>query len=89
MIQISDEDFGTLAIGAIRYCIGRQSYMPSLVQSIIIPHLSELSDKDLGVMIQDCMDLSRNGNFGSEIIDKPKWVDFRTKLLNEQLRRKS
>lgn len=89
MIQISDEDFGTLAICAIRYCIGRQSYMPSLVQSIITPHLSELSDKDLGVMIQDCMDLSRNGNFGSEIIDKPKWIDFRTKLLNEQLRRKS
>ena len=89
MRPISDEDFGTLAVCAIRYCIGRQSYMPSLVQSIIIPHLSELSDKDLGVMIQDCMELSRNGNFGSEIIDKPSWVDFRNKLLNEQLRRKS
>jgi hypothetical protein len=33
-IKLDQENFGTLAICAIRYCQGRQTYMPSLVQGI-------------------------------------------------------
>ena len=53
-INISQEDFGTLCICAIRYCQGRQTYMPSLVQGIVREHLSELSDRDIQVMLDDC-----------------------------------
>ena len=42
MIALTPEDFATLAICAIRYCHGRQTYMPGLVQRIIRPHLAEI-----------------------------------------------
>ena len=47
MSKLEIDDFGTLAICAIRYCHGRQTYMPDLVQDIIRQHLRELSDQDL------------------------------------------
>ena len=43
-ISLSPTDFATLAICAIRYCHGRQTYMPSLVQGIVRKHLQELPD---------------------------------------------
>lgn len=54
MSKLEIDDFGILAICAIRYCHGRQTYMPNLVQGIIRQHLRELSDQDLTVMIDDC-----------------------------------
>lgn len=84
-MKIDSEDFGTLAICSIRYCQGRETYMPELVRGIIRPHLSELSDKDLQVMINDC---ECQYAFGNEYIDKPKWIEWRDMLLNEQARRK-
>lgn len=34
MITISEDDFGILAICAIRYCHGRETYVPELVRSV-------------------------------------------------------
>lgn len=47
MIKINEDNFGVLAICAIRYCHGRQTYMPTLIQGIVGQHLEELSDRDL------------------------------------------
>lgn len=61
--------------------------MPSLVRSIVRPHLQELSDKDLGVMIADC-DFQRSFNlYGDPRIDKPGWLNWEQELLQEQKRR--
>ena len=89
MIQLDNEDFGTLAICAIRYCQGRETYMPGLVRGILLPFLKELSDKDLQVMINDCDYQERYNLYGNESIDKPGWLKWRTILLDEQQRRKS
>ena len=86
-IEISQDDFGTLCICAIRYCHGRQTYMPSLVQGIIRPHLSEFSDKDIGVMIDDCDYQKRMHLYGDERIDKPGWIEWELKLKEEHVRR--
>ena len=51
--DISREDFGTLCICAIRYCLGRKTYMPSNVQRIVQSNLKHLSDKDLQVICDD------------------------------------
>lgn len=53
MIDISQEDFGTLCICALRYCHGRQTYMPSLVQSIVMSHFGDLSERDLKAIADD------------------------------------
>lgn len=86
--MISSDDFGTLAICAIRYCFGRQTYMPDLVRDIVRPHLAELSDNDLGVMIDDCYFQERTNVFGDETIDKPGWLQWRAELIAERDRRK-
>ena len=67
--NINPNDFGTLAICAIRYCHGRQTYMPELVREIVAPHLPEVSDKDLTVMIEDCDFQERFKLYGDERID--------------------
>lgn len=84
---MTSDNFGTLAICAIRYCQGRQSYMPSLVQGIVMAHLTELSDRDLHVMIEDCRMQEEMNLYGSETIDKPGWIKFRQALIDEQERR--
>lgn len=87
MIKLNEEDFGTLAICAIRYCQGRQTYMPDLVRGIVRPHLKEVTDKDLNVMVDDCGYQRRMNLFGDERIDKPGWLKWERELSAEQNRR--
>lgn len=75
-ISMDQEHFGTLCICAVRYCFGRMSYMPGLVQDIVGAHLKELSDKSLAVMLDDC-----------DFIDKPGWIKWRYRLKREKERR--
>ena len=88
-VRINPNDFATLSICAIRYCQGRQTYMPSLVQGIVRGHLEELSDKDLTVMINDCSYQEEFNLYGSEVIDKPGWLKWKEDLLKERERRKA
>lgn len=85
--NITQEDFGTLCICAIRYCQGRQTYMPDLVRGIVTTHLPDISDKDLGVMIEDCDFQERMHLYGDERIDKPGWLRWKELLLAEKQRR--
>ena len=85
--NITKHDFGTLAICAIRYCHGRQTYMPDLVRDIVAPHLPEISDNDLNVMIEDCRYQERMGLYGDETVDKPGWIRWRELLEAEKKRR--
>lgn len=87
--KLEQGDFGTLCICAIRYCHGRQTYMPSLVREIVTPHLKELSDRDLGVMIEDCGYQERFHLYGDERIDLPGWIKWRETLEAEQRRREA
>ena len=88
MIQIDNEDFGTLAVCSLRYCSNRHTYMPDLVRGIIMHHLSEISDKDLQVMINDMQ--YKFIPFG-KLTDyhQEGWDEWHTILLNEQARRES
>ena len=87
MIKLSQDDFSTLAICAIRYCHDRQTYMPDLVRGIIRPHLPDLSGKNLGVMIEDCGYQERMKLYGDERIDKPGWIKWADELKAEKERR--
>ena len=86
-INIDQEDFGTLCLCAIRYCHGRQTYMPSLIQGICKTYLKEFSDKTLNVMIEDCDFQERIRLYGDERIDKPDWLRWKDALLAEKKRR--
>ncbi len=86
-MKIENEDFGALAICSIRYCQGRQTYMPELVRRIVRGHISEVTDKDLQVMINDCESQAMWGDYGSDY-DKQGWLEWKDFLINEQKRRK-
>ena len=87
-VKLNLQNFATLAICAIRYCHGRQTYMPDLVRDIVRPHLKEISDNDLEVMIDDCGFQKRFDLYGNSVIDKPGWIAWEKTLLKEKERRK-
>ena len=82
-------DFSTLAICALRYCMGRQTYMPSLVRDIIRPFLQSIPDGSIDVMINDCEFQKRYEMWGDQKIDKPGWETWEQELRAEKARRES
>ena len=87
MIKIANtEDFGFVCICAVRYCLGRRTYMPWSVMSFIKPFLSALSDNTLYVMARD---IAEADNLGDAEIDAPMWAEFLTEIEKERERRKS
>ena len=88
MATIDREKLGVLCICALRYCQGRETYMPDLVRGIVRPYLKAVTDKDLGVMIEDCAFQERMNLYGDERIDKPGWIRWAEELKAEQERRK-
>lgn len=73
MIEPGDDFFGAVLNCAVRYCLGRQTYMPSLVQDFIRPLLPHLSVKTLFVMERD---IRESGCYGDPAIDEPGWKMF-------------
>lgn len=86
-ITLSQKDFGTLAICAIRYCHGRMTYMPDVVRGIVRPYLGRISDKDLNIMLEDCEFQRLTDMYGNERIDKPAWLKWHDELKAEKERR--
>lgn len=86
MINIIEENFATLCICALRYCHGRRTYMPSLVQDIVKRYLSELEDRDLRVMLDDC-DFQERMELYGDPCDKTDWLKWRADVEKEIERR--
>ena len=88
-INIEPKHLGTLCVCAIRYCQGRQTYMPGVVQGIVGGLLRHLSDEDVCVMLEDCEYQERQCLYGDEAIDKPGWIAWKERLIEEEERRKA
>lgn len=72
-----NEDFGTMLICAVRYALGRQSYMPGLVQDYIRPILPCLDKRTLSVIQRDIEESAQHpGGLGDDKIDMPGWISF-------------
>lgn len=52
-ITIDNDDFGAILNCAVRYSLGRHSYMPGLVISFITPMLPTITERTLRVMERD------------------------------------
>ena len=86
-IDVSDDDFGAILNCAVRYAIGRRSYMPGLVVGFIRPLIPHLSDKTLWCFEKDIAEEMPNG-LGDPQIDAPKWIDFLGLVRQESRERK-
>lgn len=75
MIDISNEDFGTLCICALRYCHGRRTYMPRLVQEIVSAHFEDLDNRALAVIADDER-FQEDMKIWGDDCDKESWERF-------------
>ena len=78
-----NKDLEAILICAVRYAIGRKSYMPSMVIDYITPLLPYLSYWILGLMAAEIIDHNYEGGLGDEKIDKPSWLEFLRKIRLE------
>lgn len=82
-IDCADPDFGAVLICAIRYSLGRATYMPHLIMDYIRPLLPVLAVGTLQVIKRDIEDAER---YGHEC-DKVAWMSFLADVRDELNRR--
>ena len=87
MADPTNDDFGAVCNCAVRYCLGRRSYMPSLVCGYITPLLPELTDTTLGCFERDIAERKLTGFFGDSC-DYETWDEFYKAVCKEIERRK-
>lgn len=86
-VNVSTENFGCILNCAVRYAIGRQTYMPGLVIDFISPLLPYLSKNALFVFDRDITEQKYTGGYGDRNIDEPLWKKFHEKVISEEKRR--
>lgn len=75
--------FGAVLNCAVRYCIGRMTYMPGLVTDWIMQHCHGLlTRKALGVMKRDIDEARARDGLGMNC-DVTTWLNFRDWLEKE------
>lgn len=85
-IDLHDDNFGTILNCAVRYAMGRRTYMPSLVISFITPLLPKLSSKTVLCFDQDVTDARYTGGYGDQR-DTNDWLRFLAAVRAERTRR--
>ena len=55
-----NNDFCTICMCAVRYSLGRRTYMPSLVTSYISKHLDKFNDNQLSILERDINEHGRS-----------------------------
>lgn len=83
-INASDENFGLIVNCAVRYAIGRQTYIVSVVINFAKSLLKHLSDKTLACLVRD---IETTNDYGDEAIDKTEWLKFLKEIKAEQKNR--
>ena len=79
-----NKDFETILLCAVRYAIGRQTYIPSRVIDYITPLLPYLSEDVLKLIANEITEYEAyEGGLGDEKIDKPYWIKFLRKIRLE------
>ena len=79
-----NKDFETILLCAVRYAIGRKSYIPSMVIDYITPLLPYLSDNILRLIANEIIEHDTyKGGLGDEMIDRPYWEQFLRKIRLE------
>lgn len=75
-----DNDFGCIINSAIRYAIGRHTYMPGVVVDFIRKHINVLDTNTIKVALEDI-----NYHLEAESTDDPiMWSKLRDELMTRQ-----
>lgn len=89
MVDPTSDDFGVVCNCAVRYCLGRRSYMPSHVCKYIASLLPELTDNTLDCFERDIAERKRTGFDFGDSCDYETWDAFYKAVCKEIKRRKN
>ena len=77
------DEFCAVLNCAVRYCIGRRTYMPKLVMDVIRPLLPALTERTLWCFEWD---IEEADNYGADY-DEEEWMQFLSEVKAEIARR--
>ena len=83
LVDPTNDDFGAVCNCAVRYCLGRRSYMPSLVCGYLTPLLSKLDDNTLFCFKRDIEEHKKDGFDFGDSCDYETWKQFYTAVQKE------
>lgn len=90
-IDLSNDDFGMILNSAIRYALGRQTYLPSVIIDYITPLIPFLSDKTIWCFCNDLENFENNVQKGFSSwgmgCDEFKWKEFQKACMTERDKR--
>lgn len=81
----NDEDFGEIVNAAIRYSIGRHTYMPGLVHDFVIRNIGALNDKTLSIIVSD---IDREFKMHPELDYSETWLSLKSAIQEDLSSRK-
>ena len=81
----NDEDFGEIVNAAVRYSIGRYTYMPGLVRDFVIRNIGALNDKTLSIIVSD---IDREFKMHPELDYSETWLSLKSAIQEEISSRK-
>ena len=85
LLDPNNEDVGAVLICAVRYGLGRRTYITKLISDVIIPIVPQMNNKNLCVMERDIVEQERFG-YGDEC-DKDEWMKLLDTLKAEREQR--
>ena len=83
-VDPASSDFGALCTCAVRYCIGRRTYMPSLIASYLTPLIPKLETRTLVVIAADIRGAANLG----DACDAEAWNRFLSAVETEITKRR-
>ena len=72
----NDPETGAIALCAVRYCMGRTTYMPGLVTDWMRRHWNELPPRDRFNIQRDVKDFVEGGQSMGDSCDVDTWQSF-------------
>lgn len=82
-------DDSVLYVCAVRYALGRMTYVPGLVQDCVKRNVDAIDTNDIKVIIWDISDASRSyKGLGDPDIDAPGWLELK-EFLEGVLKRRA
>lgn len=80
---LTEHEFNRIALAAVFYACGRRSYMPSVVQSTLRPHLSALDDETKEIICWHISERDEQDRLGDDF-DRDGWLIFADKVKESE-----
>lgn len=82
-VNMNQGDFELILMSAVRYALGRQTYIVGTTTKAVLEELPNLSKNCICTIINDIIKANSSSGLGNKIIDEPMWVELLAKLRSE------